>query len=345
MERVIFSKGEQRKFILNVCKDNSFKKFLENNSSILDIPYSTFKKYCSERLTLPINIFNKLCTISNIDKKELNVKTLNENWGAVKGGKKGIRELFRKYDTKILNEWRSKGGKKSIKKIRQISLKEISLPKATNEKLSELIGVYLGDGTLTKYFLRISGDKRYDLNYFEYLSCLIESILKIKPKIRVEKNRNLIYLEVCSKRFCDFLKNNLRLNYGDKIKNKNKIPRVILKNRKLLFSCLRGLVDTDGSVSKDGGILSIRFRSHSNSLLNQLNLINKNFDIFTFKNDTEIGTRSQEKIKKYFKEIGSSNLSHIVRFNESLKGNIITKKEALKYYSIYNKIKLPFMGP
>jgi hypothetical protein len=75
--------------------------------------------------------------------------------------------LEKKYPTKI-KAWRRlaiiNSSHKKIKKIKIFPL---------NEKFAEFMGAYLGDGTLTKYFVRISGDYRYDLPYYNYLDKII----------------------------------------------------------------------------------------------------------------------------------------------------------------------------
>jgi hypothetical protein len=46
--------------------------------------------------------------------------------------------------------------------------------------------------------------------------------------------------------------NKWAIPYGDKIKGVAMIPNAVMEDRKLAICCLRGLIDTDGSVSKDG---------------------------------------------------------------------------------------------
>lgn len=337
MTRVLLLEEKQNDFISRVCKKQSLQEFLKEHS--LEVPYSTFKKYYYGKFLLPFDLFKNLCKIGNLNVDEIKFRLLDENWGAIKGGQKGIKVVYAKYG-QYLKKWRSKGGKNSMNK--RENLKKISLPPKKDGRLAEFIGVYLGDGTLTKYFVRISGDKRYDKQYFEYLAKNIEKMFNIKPKIREEIKRNILYLEIQSKLFCDFLKS-FGFKEGDKIKNKAKIPRYILNNKELSINCLRGLIDTDGSISSDNNLISIRFASGSKELLDQVERIGKSLGIFTFKTQFQTGTRSMKNIKRYFKEIGSSNMRHIIRFCESLKGNIIKKDKVLGYYQKYMDIKPPFI--
>lgn len=106
-------------------------------------------------------------------------------------------------------------------------------------------------------------------------------------------------------------------------------------------------MDTDGSISRrgrNGSQFCIQFTSHNKELLEQVDEIGKELKIFTFHNKTGAGTNKWENIIKYFRVIGSSNLRHIVRFNERLNGNTIYQKDARKYYEkdLYKNINLPF---
>lgn len=337
MKRVRFLPGEQREFIRKACNGKSIKKFL--NDSKINVKYYQLKKYAIGRFTLPLDLAEKIAKISNQKLSNYKIEILDSNWGAIKGGKKGIRVTIERHKDKF-KEWGRKSWEKNLKSLTNI--KEIKIPEI-DEKLAEFIGVYLGDGTLTKYFIRIFGDKNYDYHYFNYLSSLVKSIFNIDAKIKTEKGNNLLILHIGSKKLCDYIKDNFGFKDGDKIRNKHKIPDSIIKDRKLLFACLRGLVDTDGSVSKDGGnILCIRFRSHNPIIISQLKEINAEYNIFTFSNKTTIGTRNQAKIDEFFKNIGSSNLSNIIRYCEFKRGNILRKAETLKYASLYKDIKLPW---
>jgi len=337
--RVKLKKGQQRELILNSAeKIGSIKQL----GIKLKIPYSTFKKYVQEVFLLPESLFNKILDLSEIRKENLNINYLPNNWGKIIGGKRGMKTIQKKYPEKIL-EWR----KKAIRKSHLNNAKKIKIP-LLDEKLAELVGVYLGDGTLTKYFIRISGDCRYDIPYFKYLSEVIYELFSINPSIRKEKNRNTLYLTVLSKNVCSFLNKNFGLRYGHKIKNKTCIPKKILEDEKLSIACFRGLIDTDGSISrrgKRGSQFCIQFTSHNKKLLKQVHEIGKKIGVFTFGDKTGSGTNKQENILKFFKIVGSSNLRHIVRFHQRFyKNKTLYQRDVLKHYKkpFYINLTLPF---
>jgi hypothetical protein len=337
--RVKLEKNIQREVILKASKKmGSLKKLSEK----LKIPYSTLKKYGQEIFLLPETPFKKIIKISEIEKESLKIKYLKGTWGRAIGGKKGMETLEKKYPEKI-NQWRRKGLKKSSARMPR----KIKNP-LLDEKLAEFIGIYLGDGTITKYFIRISGDFRYDQPYFKYIKKIVEELFGIKATITKEKKHNTMYITIFSKEMCSFLKQNYKINFGHKIKNKTSIPHKILKDNKLAFACIRGLIDTDGTISrrgKNGKQFCIEFTAHNKKLLEQVtNIMNKK-GLFTFGDKTNTGTNSKEKILRYFEEIGSSNLRHIVRFHERFYNkNTIYRKDVTKYYQkdFYNKLDLPF---
>lgn len=338
MYRVIFKKGEQKQFIELVCGKN-IRQFCKTHKNI-GVPYSTLKKYRSESLNLPFDFYIKLKKIKYI-KKGFNIKLVDIKTFLSESGKRGIKTLLSRYDIKTFKKWRSKGGKNSgnSKRIK------INYPDL-NSKLAEFIGAYLGDGTLTDYFIRISGDKRYDLPYLKYLANLTKKLFGLNPSIKFEKNRNLAFLEIRSKCLCEFLEEKFDIHPGNKIKNKTTIPIQIIKSKELFMHCLRGLIDTDGSVSKDNKALSLRFSSNNPYLLTQIYGLGKKYSLFTFsRRSNEIGTKNKNKILKYFKTVGSSNLRHIVRFEESLIGNILKKEKVNLYYNKYENLNLPYFGP
>tara|TARA_Y100000310_G_C20247975_1_gene607734 strand:- start:246 stop:521 length:276 start_codon:yes stop_codon:yes gene_type:complete len=88
--RVKFKSGEQRKFldlVINRLNCISLRGILQFG---FDISYNSLKSYYIERRLLPRDFFEDLCHISKINVKKLDVEYLEDNWGRVKGGKRGL---------------------------------------------------------------------------------------------------------------------------------------------------------------------------------------------------------------------------------------------------------------
>ncbi|MFH1311517.1 MAG: LAGLIDADG family homing endonuclease [Nanoarchaeota archaeon] len=338
-ERIVKLKiGEQRKlFTLLANKFGSLKKVAD----LWGIPYSSLKNYSLEILFLPEKLFDKILGSLSIKKESLNFTYLNTNWGKSLGGKRGMAALQKKYPKKII-KWRKKARKNSAIN----NMKEIQIP-SLDENLAEFIGAYLGDGTITKYQIRISGDNRYDYLYYNYLSNIIMKLFDISPSIRKEKNTNTHQLVIYSKNVCSFLNKNFGIKYGDKIMNKATIPKRIIKNKRLSIACLRGLIDTDGSISRrgrKGNQFCIQFTSHNEYLLKQVNEIGKRLKVFTFNDKTGTETNKWDNIIRYFQIIGSSNPKHIIRFLLRKDGKTIYRDDLPYYFKQekYRTLNLPF---
>jgi len=343
--RVAFSSGEQRNFVEEVKKRShlSLRKLCLLHGDRLRVSYSAMKKYGREESLPPLYLVKELCRIAGLSFENLEIEELvPDNWGRVKGGKKGIEAMFAKHREKLW-KWRAKGGKAARKNLLLCPTKKEVLLPSLNEKLSELIGIHLGDGTLTRYFLKISQDPRCDLPYVLYIKDLIEDLFGASPAIRKEKGRNLIYVQLFSKTACEYLHKKWKLPYGDKVRGKAAIPDVIMENKDMAIACLRGLMDTDGSVAKDGNTISVRFYSYNGILVDQVERIGRSLGIFTFRTAFETGTKSWRKVIKYFRIVGSSNLRHVVRFHLNFtKKKLLRKEEVTKYYEKYKGVRLPF---
>jgi hypothetical protein len=344
-ERVLFKPKKQKAFF-NVVKERLRVRSLRLILQVgFEVPYSTLKGYYNERMLLPKTFFDNLCHVAKISPLDFNVKYLPGNWGHSLGGKEAMKVLKKKYPLELI-KWRSLGRARSPIFGKDSNIKSIKMP-VLDEKLAEFIGAYLGDGTLTPYFIRISGDSRFDVSYYSYLSKLVMDLFGLTAVIRKEKSNNTLHFIIYSKNLCSYLNKEFGLNYGDKIRNKTCIPSNILKSKKLSLACLRGLIDTDGCISRrgrNGEQFCIQFSSHSPCLLNQVKNITKTSNLFTFSEERGAGTNKWENILKYFKLVGSSNLKHIIRFDLRNKGINVYRKDIMGYFEkdLYKNMALPF---
>ena len=208
--RIKFFEGKQTEFINEVCKKMNFKSLKKMADNKIDISYSSLKKYKREELLLPYCLVCKLCEISGYDPSNLKIKEyLPSNWGNIKGGKKGIKIVMKKYK-KEMQIWRSKN-KEYLKTLRLKKIKKSKL----NEELAELLGICLGDGTTTKYFIRISGDKRYDGRYFLYITKIAQKLFGISTVMFKDKKKNTLYVQLSSKNLVEYLTNILDCHWGE----------------------------------------------------------------------------------------------------------------------------------
>lgn len=193
-------------------------------------------------------------------------------------------------------------------------------------KLAELIGIIIGDGNIyynkkfRKYYFEITGDPLLENEYFRYISDLVFSLLGKRPGIRVG-GRGL-KLRCYSKDFVEFLINDLGMPYGNKKGLNITIPSFIYDQEwNILKYCIRGIIDTDGSLflakkSHRIDYPTIEVSTISKNLAYQLKfLLSGNYRIgfryFSKKGITGkyvISINGEEMVDRYINDIGFSNL-------------------------------------
>ena len=161
--------------------------------------------------------------------------------------------------------------------------KELKLPENMTEELAELLGVLSGDGCISyypkknEYWVSITGNSLSDMKYFiHHLAPLLKRIFNIDSKILKVKNQHTIRIVIRSKGLFYFLKS-IGMNIGPK--NNIDIPKIVLAKRELIIAFIRGLFDTDGSLSLKGKrrypVISIKQKSRK--IIEQLESILKSF--------------------------------------------------------------------
>ncbi|MBA7698010.1 hypothetical protein ES703_106684 [subsurface metagenome] len=231
----------------------------------------------------------------NFDKQI--IEKLNDNWG------------------------RSKGGIKSPNNI-----KKIIKPKR-NKYLSEVIGIILGDGHVSEfkkdkkvrcYSIRIAGNAKTDRDYLiNYIPLLFKKVFNEKGKVHFSKRSKVGYFTIYGKNFVEFIKTQ-GIKSGNKKKNKQGLPKWVRENKKYLLKCIRGLIDTDGSIhyiSNTNLNLRISYTSHIPNLLKDVReaLISLGFNPSKVIRERQIFLSRKEDINKYVKEIGFGNQKNLNR--------------------------------
>jgi intein/homing endonuclease len=209
----------------------------------------------------------------------------------------------------------------------------ISTPK-NDEKLAEFIGIMLGDGNIfslksgkkiSVHSIRIAGDSRNDAEYLtNFVAPLTENLFHIKPKIFDHKHFNCTYVAVYSIQLVRFLGTH-GLKPGNKIKNKLSIPAWVWNDKKSLKACLRGLVDTDGSVYELSpnwkGLYQLSFKSKNKRLLNDVRdaFLQLGFCISKITRNDSVCLTKKTELMKYYKEVGFNNPKHRMKIERSFK--------------------------
>lgn len=117
-----------------------------------------------------------------------------------------------------------------------------------------VIGLALGDGNLSNpngraVRLRITCDKKYPrLNKY-----IFESIKKFLPdnKVSIQNSKTYLNISCYSNKWENLLR--WKSGKGSKYEQKVKIPSWVLKSKSYTRECLKGLIQTDGSIYTDRG--------------------------------------------------------------------------------------------
>ena len=252
----------------------------------------------NEKTLLSEECYNKLCLITNKNYDSYILEKLEDNWGRIKGSNN------------------SKGNLKITKEPNE------------SKELAELFGIILGDGHVHKYingkktrcyFLRIANSLADDYGYLSnYVKDLIKKLFNETPKIMKVPKHGEIFITIYGKNIIEFL-NKKGLKSGNKKTNNQTIPNWILKNKEYLVSCIRGLIDTDGSIhyiSKNNKNLRISFTSYIPRLLKDVraSLIKLGFHPSKIIKEKQIFLSRKEEIKRYIETVGFGNQKHLKRY-------------------------------
>lgn len=300
-KRVVLERDDIRKLIFSAKeKDGLTWKELARELRVCEQTAS--HDWINKGNTIPLSIFNRLCTIAGIDKNYYSAKMIIKDsfWG--QRLKKGV-----------------------------IKTKAIKIPDINSEKFAEFYGILLGDGCVfsNSYGLAISADKILEDNYFNsYIRNLIYDLFGVYPSFYYSKKFRSINCFLYSKLAAEFMVN-LGFPKGKKINGNLVIPPFIFRKKKLLAKCIGGLMDTDGSLSghphsKIMIHLSIPNQQLRKSALRGL----KTLSIKGGEFNKGIMIYGEEKVRGFYNKIGFSNLKNIIKYNNFIKnGKVPSSKE------------------
>ncbi len=168
-----------------------------------------------------------------------------------------IKNIYYNY-TETMNEGSFKKLEELVgKKLKHKIIEKKNFTYKRNESLAEFIGIMLGDGHLNKeiYRQQISFNGVDEYKYMQYVKNKINTMFKINSKERWERNQKNatgyekgMFLYIDNKNiFNELISHGLKS--GNKVKNQVGVPDWIKKEKCYILSCLKGLFDTDGSIS------------------------------------------------------------------------------------------------
>ena|SRR3989344_4025049 len=134
---------------------------------------------------------------------------------------------------------------------------------SNKELQAYIIGLALGDGNLSSpggrtTRLRVTCDKKYPFLYKKIITSL-ESLLPDNKVGIVDRDINCLDVSIYSNYLEDLL--GWKAKGGSKFLQKVSVPNWIKGNKAYKINCLRGLIETDGSIYMDRGYKMVIFKS------------------------------------------------------------------------------------
>ncbi len=292
-KRIKLEIGHQRKLIEKAKREseltwNGLAQRLKVSKAYLknDLRY--------ENVLLTESLYKRLCRVSFDNYDKYIVSLLNPNWGRVKGGQISGR----------------------LSKPRPVSL----LVDYPSSELAEAIGIMLGGGNSwmkdSYYYVRISGNSEDEREYLvRHVSNLFSRVFKVKFDMSFHKTAKELTLTKGSKNLV------YTLAYwgfppGNKKRNNVEIPSWIFKSEEYLKACIRGLIDTDGSVCPITG-RNYPYIWFSSAITNLRTTFGLAMEILGFRIAKWTGNRTPQThlakkslVERYAEEIGFNNPKH-----------------------------------
>lgn len=328
-DRIVFQKpGDQASFLTKAkyCLGGSW----DDLAKLLNLHSRTVRDWAREKYCMSHNAAKQLAQQADLRlPRGAKIKVWQEHLSraGMAGGKALVKEhggrviKDEKHRLRKWREWWEKTGKHMPHPIINKPL-PIRKP-ARSESLAEFVGIMLGDGGISPMQVMITLHRFDDKEFSQHVRELITRLFGVVAgthMIRDALADNIVVSRVALVRFCV---NELGLKLGNKIKQKADIPPWIKKNQKFLKACVRGLVDTDGSIfthryrvkGKLYQYKKLSFTTASEPLRKSVFLALSEWGLHPrLAEDRDVRLDSQGNMQKYFNLIGSHNPKHLKRY-------------------------------
>jgi hypothetical protein len=322
LDRVIFKKGQQAKFIL-LCKSKLNMNQI-NLSRFIGVSQKTLYTWILEKKKMSHSAVLLLSKEAGIP-TPTDIKVIKWVDHLKRAGTIGGQMKYKKYgfvsdEKRRKSAWRSWWN--SVGKDKQNSIFNrvgIRIP-PRDKRLAEFVGIMIGDGNVGEYAIRVTLDALSDKNYITYVKNMVSEIFGIKVKLYKHKKFRAIDVVVQSRNVVEFCIG-IGLKQGNKIKNNIDIPDWIKASEALSIACVRGLVDTDGCVFKHTYTVNKKKYSYNKIAFTNKNklvllsvyniLIKLGFCVRITKDGNDVRIENKNDVYRYLKIIGTSNVKFL----------------------------------
>ena len=330
--RVIFLPGKQQKFLLKALNnlDVSWLDLAEK----IKVHKRTLNDWKREEYSMPLDVVKR---ISNIAKMTIptDVEIKDPFWYVNKGSKIGSNlgaiACIQKYGhvggnpeyrKKKWYEWWEREGKYKYNFLG--AYKPVNKPDFSRE-LAEFVGIVLGDGGISKRQIIVTLNSEADKEYGDFVYKLAKKLFKIHVGISYDKKCKAVRYILSRSKLVRFCVEKLGLKQGNKIKQQVDIPNWIKRNKGYSISCVRGLIDTDGSVfthrykvnGKWYSYKKLAFTSYSKPLRQSVfNILKENGLNSRLAGEKDVRIESKKDMSRYFRVFGFHNSKHLKRYKK-----------------------------
>lgn len=298
---IIHGKEAPKQFELNVKNENKIEPMEKpkNKIEIENQNKKTTERISSERSIIISQKDLKKTLIDLKTNKNLSLNQISKKIGT------NIKNLAYGYSNSIKENHFKKLELLANQKIpHQIKPLRGNLYPTKDKSQAEMTGILLGDGHLNSkiYRIQVSLNGVKESKYVEYVKNKFKTMYGIEPKEIWERNMKNstgkeqgMFLYINSKRiFNELLDHGLKS--GNKVKNQISVPNWIKSDKNLSKHCLRGLFDTDGSISisTQNKSLALDFSNASLPLVKDFKSMCETLKIDTSPNITQRSYKNQK---------------------------------------------------
>lgn len=325
-KRVVFPSGRQRVFIEQIEQ----KITTADAARISHCSERAFRDWRREKFSMSLAAVHALSVRTHVPfPKNIRIRYVYAH--LANASKMGIAAVIKKYgkiprDEKYRGkQWRSwweTAGR--FKKNSILEPKEIHKPHRS-AKLAEFIGIMMGDGGISNYQVIITLHHIDDLAYSKFVANLMKKLFKVTPSIYHSPENSVNDIVISRKELVRYL-HKLGLPIGNKVRQRFDIPEWIKRNQKFAIACLRGLVDTDGSIFTHRyrvkgtwyAYKKLSFTSASEPLRQSVQALLRELGFHSRITNHDVRLDSVEDMKQYFSHIGSHNPKHLRRYENTV---------------------------
>lgn len=329
MGRLLLEKGLQERFLYGVHQEGGLS--WQDIARFCNVCDRTVRDWRREKLKMRYDAAVALHKKTNVILPKIRV-VLPEYWYTKKAGRKGALKRYEKYGNPGTQEGRRKGGLVSqrifrldpqyAKRSGVIIRKKIKRPPESG-LLAEFVGILLGDGGISDYQARITFNRVTDKLHSKFIQEIVQKLFNTKSTVVARIDSRADDIIISSRSLVEFLLGK-GLKIGSKIRNNIDIPRWVYKKYTYKISCLRGLIDTDGSFylyrHKVGGRyyinFSMCFTNHCMSLLESVYNLLLFFGFKAVKSRNHIYLNKKMDLIKYFGIINTHNPKHFKKYKK-----------------------------